>query len=61
MKKLNVWMLLCILFCGLTLTSCKDVSTMADGLTLASIWTQVSVLATTSLCIVTVRIGRIQP
>ena len=24
MKKLNVWMLLCILFCGLTLTSCKD-------------------------------------
>ena len=24
MKKLNVWMLLSILFCGLTLTSCKD-------------------------------------
>ena len=49
MKKLNLWMLATILFCGLTLTSCKDDDDVVSNVPAKDVWTELSQYMDTSV------------
>ena len=49
MKKLNLWMLATILFCGLTLTSCKDDDDVFSNVPAKDVWTELSQYMDTSV------------